>query len=195
MSFIVLKPIYFVAEKIARSVQATHAIHEFSTLSLLTEESKGSSYPSLSGSISFSDVQFNYPSRPLKTPILKSISLNIAQGECVALVGTSGSGKSTIAALLQRLYEPIKGVVKIGGKDVNGVDVGWLREHIGVVSQQPNLFDASIADNVELLLILVPTTTPSRIRIFGKLRKRLTYIRSSWVYHKVTTRELGRMHL
>jgi len=150
MSFYVLIPIYFVAEKIARSVQATHALHEFSTLSLfkLTEESKGSSYPSLSGSISFSDVQFNYPSRPLPTPILKSISLNIAQGECIALVGTSGSGKSTIAALLQRLYEPIKGVVKIGGKDVNGVDVGWLREHIGVVSQQPNLFDASIADNI-----------------------------------------------
>jgi ATP-binding cassette subfamily B (MDR/TAP) protein 1 len=79
---------------------------------------------------------------------LKSISLNIAPGECVALVGSSGSGKSTIAALLQRLYEPNKGEIKIGGKDVNEVDVGWLREHVGVVSQQPNLFDASIADNI-----------------------------------------------
>jgi len=135
-------------EKIARSVQATHDLHKFSTLSMLTDESKGSSYPSLSGSISFSDVQFNYPSRPLPNPILKSISLNIAPGECVALVGTSGSGKSTIAALLQRLYEPNKGEIKIGGKDVNEVDVGWLREHVGVVSQQPNLFDASIADNI-----------------------------------------------
>lgn len=66
----------------------------------------------------------------------------------MALVGTSGSGKSTIAALLQRLYEPNKGEIKIGGKDVNEVDVGWLREHVGVVSQQPNLFDASIADNI-----------------------------------------------
>jgi ATP-binding cassette subfamily B (MDR/TAP) protein 1 len=66
----------------------------------------------------------------------------------VALVGTSGSGKSTIAALLQRLYEPDKGEIKIGGKGVNEVDVGWLREHVGVVSQQPNLFDASIADNI-----------------------------------------------
>ena len=139
---------FCVAERIARSVQATHDLHEFSTLSLLTDESKGSSYPSLSGSISFSDVQFNYPSRPLPNPILKSISLNIAPGECVALVGTSGSGKSTIAALLQRLYEPNKGEIKIGGKDVNEVDVGWLREHVGVVSQQPNLFDASIADNI-----------------------------------------------
>ena len=66
----------------------------------------------------------------------------------MALVGSSGSGKSTIAALLQRLYEPDKGVIKIGGKAVNEVDVGWLREHVGVVSQQPNLFDASIADNI-----------------------------------------------
>ena len=93
-------------------------------------------------------MQFNYPSRPLPNPILKSISLDIAPGECVALVGSSGSGKSTIAALLQRLYEPDKGYIKIGGKDVNEVDVGWLREHVGVVSQQPNLFDASIADNI-----------------------------------------------
>ena len=64
------------------------------------------------------------------------------------MVGSSGSGKSTIAALLQRLYEPTKGEIKIGGKDVQDVDVCWLREHVGVVSQQPNLFDASIADNI-----------------------------------------------
>lgn len=136
------------AEKIAKSVQATRDLHAFSTLSLLTDESKGSAYPPLNGSISFTDVQFNYPSRPLPNPILKSISLNIAPGECVALVGSSGSGKSTIAALLQRLYEPGQGQIKIGGYDVNEVDVGWLREHVGVVSQQPNLFDASIADNI-----------------------------------------------
>ena len=143
----VLNLLFFsVAEKIARSVQATHALHEYSTLSPLTDESKGSSYPSLSGSISFSNVQFNYPSRP--SPVLKSVSFKIAPGEFVALVGTSGSGKSTIASLLQRLYEPNKGEIKIGGKDVNEVDVGWLREHVGVVSQQPNLFDASIADNI-----------------------------------------------
>ncbi|KAF8802026.1 P-loop containing nucleoside triphosphate hydrolase protein [Phlegmacium glaucopus] len=135
-------------EKIAKSVQATHDLYELTTLSLLTDESKGSSYPSLSGSISFNNVRFNYPSRLLPTPILKSISLDITPGECVALVGSSGSGKSTIAALLQRLYEPEKGEIKIGGKDVRDVDVNWLREHVGVVSQQPNLFDASIADNI-----------------------------------------------
>ena len=66
----------------------------------------------------------------------------------MTLVGSSGSGKSTIAALLQRLYEPNKGVIKIGGKAADEVDVGWLREHVGVVSQEQNLFDGSIADNI-----------------------------------------------
>ena len=146
--FFILFNVLFIAEKVAKSLQATHDLHDLSTLSLLTDESKGSSYPSLSGSVSFSDVEFNYPSRLLPIPILKSVSLNIAAGECVALVGSSGCGKSTIASLLQRLYEPSKGEIKIGGNDVNEVDVGWLREHVGVVSQQPNLFDVSIADNI-----------------------------------------------
>ena len=66
------------------------------------------------------------------------ISLDIAPDECVALVGSSGSEKSTVAALLQRLYELDKGEIEIGGKDVNEVDVGWLREHVGVVSHQPS---------------------------------------------------------
>jgi ATP-binding cassette subfamily B (MDR/TAP) protein 1 len=102
--FNVLTYFFFPAKKIARALQATHDLHEFLTLSFVTDESKGSSYPSLSGSILFSDVEFNYPSRPLPTPILKSIALRIAPGECVALVGSSGAGELTIAALLQRLY-------------------------------------------------------------------------------------------
>jgi ATP-binding cassette, subfamily B (MDR/TAP), member 1 len=117
----------FVAEKIAKSLQATRDLHEFSTLSLVTDESKGSSYSSLSRSISFTDVQFNYPSRLLPTPILKSIFLNIAPGECVALVGLSGASKSMIAALLQQLYKPNQGDIRIGAKAVNEVDVAWLR--------------------------------------------------------------------
>lgn len=79
------------------------------------------------------------------------------------MVGSSGSGKSTIAALLQRLYEPTKGEIKIGGKDVQDVDVCWLREHVGVVSQQPNLFDASIADNIRYGSSTTSSTTSPAI--------------------------------
>ena len=146
--FNVLTFFFSLAEKITRALQATHNLNEFSTVSLLTDESKGSSYPSLSDSISLSDIEFNYQSRPLPTPILKSISLHIAPGECFALVGSPGAGKSTIAALLPHLYEPSQGKIKIGAQAVNEVDVAWLRGHVGVASQQPNLFDASIAENI-----------------------------------------------
>lgn len=82
-------------------------------------------------------------------PVLKGLSLTIADGECVAVVGSSGSGKSTIASLLQRLYEPTSGTIKIGGKsDLRWIDVQHLREHVSVVSQQPNLFDATVAENI-----------------------------------------------
>ena len=76
------------------------------------------------------------------------MNLRIAHGECVAVVGASGSGKSTIASLLQRLYEPTRGATTIGGIDTRSMNVHHLREHIAVVSQHPHLFDASIAENI-----------------------------------------------
>lgn len=82
-------------------------------------------------------------------PVLKDLSLTIADGECVAIVGASGSGKSTIASLLQRLYEPSTGSITIGGtNDLGWMDVQHLRDHVAVVSQQPHLFDSSISDNI-----------------------------------------------
>jgi ATP-binding cassette subfamily B (MDR/TAP) protein 1 len=74
--------------------------------------------------------------------------MKLADGECVAVVGASGSGKSTIAALLQRLYEPDFGLISVGGNDIRATDVTHLREHVAVVSQNPNLFDASISENI-----------------------------------------------
>jgi ATP-binding cassette, subfamily B (MDR/TAP), member 1 len=67
----------------------------------------------------------------------------------VAVVGASGSGKSTIAALLQRLYEPDSGAILFGHSELRDMDVRYLREHVAVVSQDPNLFDASISDNIK----------------------------------------------
>lgn len=74
--------------------------------------------------------------------------MRIRDGECVAIVGASGSGKSTIATLLQRLYEPMSGSITIGGNPIGGMDVRHLRDHVTLVSQNPNLFDMSITDNI-----------------------------------------------
>lgn len=99
------------------------------------------------GRITFDDVSFNYPSRP-DVPVLKNVSFEIKQGECVGIVGPSGSGKSTIATLLQRLYEPASGVIRIDGRPLPRIDVKYLRAHVAVISQHPALFDMSIADNI-----------------------------------------------
>lgn len=79
---------------------------------------------------------------------MKNISFQLKEGESVAFVGSSGSGKSTIAHLLQRLYEPSEGSIAVGKTLLHDTDVSWLRENVSVVSQQPHFFDASIYDNI-----------------------------------------------
>lgn len=135
------------AEKIAKSVQATADLTKLSTLPSRTDESEGVLTPTLAGPIHFNNVQFAYPERP-EIPVLTDFNLEITDGECVAIVGSSGSGKSTIASLLQRLYQPVLGSITIGYTDLRDMDVSHLRNGVSVVSQQPNLFDASIAENI-----------------------------------------------
>lgn len=151
--FMTLTIFFSTAERIAKSVQAAHDLMTLTDLSTSnTSESKGLLKPSPAllskGPISFETVSFAYPSRP-SILTLKNINLRINHGECVALVGSSGSGKSTIASLLQRLYEPLEGRIRFGDVDVDEVNVEWLRSGLGVVSQQPQLFeDASVEDNI-----------------------------------------------
>ena len=136
------------AEKIAKSVEATNDLNSLIQLDISsTDESRGVLRPELAGNITFNNVQFSYPERPEAT-ILKNVNLTIEDGECVAIVGSSGSGKSTIASLLQRLYEPSSGSVAIGLNDLRDVEIKHLRDHVSVVSQHPNLFDATIAENI-----------------------------------------------
>ena len=80
--------------------------------------------------IVFTDVHFKYPARP-DVPILQGLSLTIKKGETVALVGTSGCGKSTCIQLVQRFYDPESGKIELGGYDIKDLNVGWLRERIG----------------------------------------------------------------
>lgn len=99
------------------------------------------------GRITLDHVQFSYPSRPT-VPIVKNLSLTIEAGTTVALVGASGSGKSTIISLVERFYDPLSGVVRLDGIDLKELNVKWLRRQIGLVSQEPVLFATSIKNNV-----------------------------------------------
>lgn len=83
-------------------------------------------------------------------PILTDLSFDVKCGQTVALVGSSGSGKSTCVQLLQRFYDPNSGSVSIDGKQVNEYNLKWLRQHIAVVSQEPVLFHTTIRENILL---------------------------------------------
>lgn len=99
------------------------------------------------GRIALDRVSFTYPSRP-DVPVLREVSFEVAPGEVVALVGPSGSGKSTMAALVSRFYDPVEGRVTLDGHDFRTLDATWLRQQVGVVSQEPILFSTSVADNI-----------------------------------------------
>ncbi|CAH0578089.1 unnamed protein product [Chrysodeixis includens] len=110
---------------------------------------KGTSPRRVIGEISLEDVHFSYPSRP-DVKVLKGFSLKIKAGECIALVGSSGCGKSTVLQLLQRLYDPHFGSVKLDGKNIKDLNISWLRSSLGVVGQEPVLFRGTIFENIAI---------------------------------------------
>ncbi|XP_051009908.1 ATP-binding cassette sub-family B member 5 [Acomys russatus] len=99
------------------------------------------------GNLEFREVSFFYPCRP-EVPVLHDLSLSVEKGKTVAFVGSSGCGKSTCVQLLQRFYDPTKGQVLLDGVDVRGLNVQWLRSQIAIVSQEPVLFNCSMAENI-----------------------------------------------
>ena len=100
----------------------------------------------LEGSLSFENVTFTYPND--EEPILKDVSFDIAAGEMVGVVGATGAGKSTLAQLIPRLFDPQQGSIKIGGKDIRTVSEGTLRKAVSIVLQKAILFSGTIADNL-----------------------------------------------
>ncbi|KAK1383713.1 ABC transporter [Heracleum sosnowskyi] len=101
----------------------------------------------VTGNIELLDVDFAYPARP-DAVIFAGFTINIESGKSTALVGQSGSGKSTIIGLIQRFYDPLKGSVKIDGKDIRSFHLRSLRKHIALVSQEPTLFAVTIRENI-----------------------------------------------
>uniref|UniRef100_A0A665UJT8 ATP-binding cassette, sub-family B (MDR/TAP), member 4 n=1 Tax=Echeneis naucrates TaxID=173247 RepID=A0A665UJT8_ECHNA len=99
------------------------------------------------GNVQFEHVKFNYPSRP-DLPVLQGLSVKVKKGETLALVGSSGCGKSTLIQLLERFYDPKEGTVILDNVNVKDLNIYWLRSQIGIVSQEPVLFDCSLAENI-----------------------------------------------
>lgn len=110
-------------------------------------EPEGIKPEKINGDIELKEVDFFYSTRP-KQIILKSLSLKVDAGKAVALVGHSGSGKSTIIRLIERFYDPINGSIEIDGINIKQYNLRALRTHIALVSQEPALFAGTIKDNI-----------------------------------------------
>lgn len=96
----------------------------------------------------FCNVRFSYPSRP-DSKILDGFNLSVKKGETLALVGPSGHGKSTLIQLAMRFYDPFDGSIELDGRPLTKYNPTWLRSQFGLVSQEPTLFDTSIAENIK----------------------------------------------
>ncbi|XP_074721099.1 phosphatidylcholine translocator ABCB4-like [Strix uralensis] len=99
------------------------------------------------GNITFNDVTFNYPTRP-EAKVLRGLNLKVEKGQTLALVGSSGCGKSTVVQLLERFYDPLSGEMLLDGQNAKTLNIQWLRAQIGIVSQEPILFDCTVAENI-----------------------------------------------
>lgn len=107
----------------------------------------GLTLPQVKGLVEFKKITFAYPARPEQN-VLTNFNLNLSSDKVVALVGPSGSGKSTVAALLARLYDISSGEIKLDGENIKDLQPNWLRQQIGVVSQEPILISSSIEENI-----------------------------------------------
>ncbi|KAH9772914.1 ABC transporter B family member 15 [Citrus sinensis] len=112
-----------------------------------SEDEIGKTLAYLRGEIEFKDVDFSYPTRP-DTPVLQRFNVLVEAGKTIGLVGSSGSGKSTVISLLERFYDPVKGNILLDGHKIKKLQLKWLRSQMGLVNQEPILFSTSIKENI-----------------------------------------------
>ncbi|KAI4351105.1 hypothetical protein L6164_005490 [Bauhinia variegata] len=103
--------------------------------------------PNVYGSIELKNVDFCYPTRP-EVLVLSNFTLKVTGGQTVAVVGVSGSGKSTIISLIERFYDPVAGQILLDGRDLKLYNLRWLRSHLGLVQQEPIIFSTTIRENI-----------------------------------------------
>ncbi|XP_039129217.1 ABC transporter B family member 20-like isoform X1 [Dioscorea cayenensis subsp. rotundata] len=111
------------------------------------DDNTGLKPPNVYGSIELKNVDFSYPTRP-DVAILSNFSLKVSGGQTLAVVGVSGSGKSTIISLIERFYDPVAGQVLLDGRDLTLFNLRWLRSHMGLVQQEPIIFSTTIRENI-----------------------------------------------
>ncbi|EJP62955.1 ABC transporter [Beauveria bassiana ARSEF 2860] len=122
------------------------------------------------GDIQIENVTFAYPTRP-DTVVLDNFSLNIPAGKVTALVGQSGSGKSTIVGLLERWYDPLSGVIKLDGRPITDLNLNWLRKNARLVQQEPVLFQGSVFDNIANGLVGTPWENVPRAEKMARIQE------------------------
>ncbi|KAL4378860.1 hypothetical protein GQ457_02G011230 [Hibiscus cannabinus] len=115
--------------------------------SIIQDHCDGKIIPEVNGNIEFKDVTFSYPSRPDVT-IFRNFSIFFPAGKTVAVVGGSGSGKSTVVSMIERFYDPNQGQVFLDNVDIKTLQLKWLRDQIGLVNQEPALFATTILENI-----------------------------------------------
>ncbi|KAH8752571.1 P-loop containing nucleoside triphosphate hydrolase protein [Diaporthe sp. PMI_573] len=127
------------AAKIYTTIDRNSALDSSST--------EGEKLEKVDGSIKLENVKMIYPSRP-DVVVMDDVTLELPAGKTTALVGASGSGKSTIVGLIERFYTPVKGKVYLDGHDISTLNLRWLRQQISLVSQEPTLFGTTIYENI-----------------------------------------------
>lgn len=128
-----------------------------------TSEIEGQPLETVSGNIEFKNVSFTYPSRP-EQPVVRDLSMICPTGKHTAIVGLSGSGKSTIAALVARLYDPVQGSIFLDGQNIKSLNLRQLRGFVSLVQQEPSLFDRSILENIALGLVNSPASQHAHLK-------------------------------
>lgn len=161
--------------QVVRGLSAGGRVFEFMRLQPEIPLRGGERLPQLTGEIHFRDVSFSYPTRPGQE-VLSGFDLYVPPGKTVAIVGQSGGGKSTVAALVERFYDPVQGAVELDGVDIRSLDPSWLRgEVIGFINQEPVLFGTSIMENIRFGR---PDASDAEVHEAAKLANADDFIRS-----------------
>jgi ATP-binding cassette subfamily B (MDR/TAP) protein 1 len=159
---------------VTSNVSLQRGLSELPPYKIDSLSSTGKKLESVRGDIEFRNVSFHYPARK-EIEVFNDVSLKIEAGKITALVGVSGCGKSTVLSLLERFYDPTEGSILLDGVDLRDLNIKWLRNQIGLVSQEPKLFQTSIRDNIGAG---VPNATNKQIEAAARMANVHEFIES-----------------